>query len=425
MSREPISPSLLPDTARLALDLTEVGGVALAELAAEFGTPLFVYDEATLRDRCRQAASVFDEGVAFASKSFLCAAMARLAVEEGLCVDVATGGELDLVLRAGVPGSRIVMHGNNKSTDELRRAIAVGVRHIVIDNFDEIERLRLLVTPDDEVACLVRVTPGVEAHTHEFIQTGHEDTKFGLSIASGDARRALDRVKETPGLVLDGVHAHIGSQIFDLDGFRAALGIVWHFVADDNIRELCIGGGLGVAYVEGESALSITTWGEALRSFASELGVPPSVSLTAEPGRAIVATAGITLYTVGAVKSLVARTYMAVDGGMSDNPRPVLYGSGYEVFDVRQPLAQRPQPVRLVGKHCESGDILVDEAWLPRTTGVGDVVATPVTGAYGYAMASNYNRLPRPAVVFVKEGAARLVVRRETFDDLARLDAVL
>jgi diaminopimelate decarboxylase len=402
-----------------------VGGVALSYLASEFGTPLFVYDEATLRDRCRQASAVFDDGVAFASKSFLCAAMARLAVEEGLCVDVATGGELDLVLRAGIPGERIVMHGNNKSDEELRRALDAGVRHIVIDNFDEIKRLSALVSANDAVACLVRVTPGVEAHTHEFVQTGHEDTKFGLSIASGDARRALDLVKATPGLVLDGVHAHIGSQIFDLDGFRTALGIVWHFVEQDDIRELCIGGGLGVAYVEGESALPIATWGAELRAHAASVGIPSSVALTAEPGRAIVASAGITLYTVGAVKPVVARTYMAVDGGMSDNPRPVLYGSGYEVFDVRQPLADRPQRVRLVGKHCESGDILVDEAWVPASTGVGDVVATPVTGAYGYSMASNYNRVPRPAVVFVKDGEARVVVRRETFDDLARLDATL
>jgi diaminopimelate decarboxylase len=425
VTRGPIPPLLLPDSARLEQHETYVGGVALSRLADQFGTPLFVYDEDTLRNRCRQAARAFDDGVAFASKSFLCAAMARLAVEEGLCIDVATGGELDLVLRAGIPANRIVMHGNNKSDEELRRALEVGVRHIVLDNFDEIERLSRVVSGNDEVACLVRVTPGVEAHTHEFVQTGHEDTKFGLSIASGDARRALDLVKATPGLRLDGVHAHIGSQIFDLDGFRTALGIVWHFVANDGIRELCIGGGLGVAYVEGEAALSIETWGAELRSYAETVGIPSSVFVTAEPGRAIVASAAVTLYTVGAVKPVAARTYMAVDGGMSDNPRPVLYGSGYEVFDVRQPLADRPQSVRLVGKHCESGDILVDEAWVPASTGVGDIVATPVTGAYGYSMASNYNRVPRPAVVFVKDGEVRLVVRRETFDDLARLDATL
>ena len=425
MSRVPLPVSLLPDSAQVSDDDTVIGGVSLAELAREFGTPLFVYDEQTLRSRCRDAASAFDHGVAFASKSFLCAAMARLAVEEGLCIDVSTGGELDLVVRAGVPGSRIVLHGNNKSVDELARAHAVGVRHVVVDNFDEIERLRSVVKPGDQLACLGRVTPGVEAHTHEFVQTGHEDTKFGFSIASGDARRAIDELRSVDGVVVDGVHAHIGSQIFDLDGFRAALGIVWHFIRDDDFRELCIGGGLGVAYVEGESALSIADWGAQLREWAAELGVPSSVALTAEPGRSIVASAGVTLYTVGAVKSLAMRTYMAVDGGMSDNPRPVLYGSGYEVFDVRRPTAERPQNVRLVGKHCESGDVLVDEAWLPAETGVGDVVATPVTGAYGYSMASNYNRVPRPAVVFVSEGRARVVVRRETFDDLVRLDTEL
>ena len=274
MSRVPLPVSLLPDSAQVSDDDTVIGGVSLAELAREFGTPLFVYDEQTLRSRCRDAASAFDHGVAFASKSFLCAAMARLAVEEGLCIDVSTGGELDLVVRAGVPGSRIVLHGNNKSVDELARAHAVGVRHVVVDNFDEIERLRSVVKPGDQLACLVRVTPGVEAHTHEFVQTGHEDTKFGFSIASGDARRAIDELRSVDGVVVDGVHAHIGSQIFDLDGFRAALGIVWHFIRDDDFRELCIGGGLGVAYVEGESALSIADWGAQLREWAAELGVP-------------------------------------------------------------------------------------------------------------------------------------------------------
>jgi diaminopimelate decarboxylase len=423
VSSEPILASLLPDTARLLDNDVLVGGVSLTELAATYGTPLFVYDEATLRGRCAEAAGAFDGGVAFASKSFLCGAMARLAVEEGLRVDVATGGELDLVLRSGVDPSRVIMHGNNKLPAELERALEVGVHRVVIDNFDEIERLRALVSPERPLDCLIRVTPGVEAHTHEFIRTGQEDTKFGFSLISGDARRAVDALRAMANVRLHGVHAHIGSQIFDTAGFDEEVKILVDFIRGDGFDELCVGGGLGVAYVAGESTLSLTDWGAAVRASAAQAGLDSSVRITAEPGRAIVAQAGVTLYTVGALKPVTQRTYMAVDGGMSDNPRPVLYGSGYEAFDVSQPLARRPQSVRLVGRHCESGDVLIDEAWLPESTGVGSVIATPVTGAYGYSMASNYNRVPRPAVVFVYEGHVREVLRRETFDDLARLEA--
>lgn len=422
MSAEPILSTLLPDTATLKADDVSVGGVSLRDLAATYGTPLFVYDEATLRSRCREAASVFDDGVAFASKSFLCGAMARLAFEEGLCIDVATGGELDIVLRSGVPANRVILHGNNKSHDELERAITAGVHRVVVDNFDEIERLRALVGPNQTLDCLVRVTPGVEAHTHEFVRTGQEDTKFGFSVSSGDARRAISTLNEVPGVTLHGVHAHIGSQIFDADGYEETMRILADFTRDDDFDELCVGGGLGVAYVAGETALPIAAWAHALRAAARDAGLDAKVRLLAEPGRAIVAQAALTLYLVGAVKPVAQRTYMAVDGGMSDNPRPVLYGSGYEAFDVTRPLAERPQRVRLVGKHCESGDVLIDEAWLPSETGVDSVIATPVTGAYGYSMASNYNRAPRPAVVFVADGKAREVLRRETFDDLARLE---
>jgi diaminopimelate decarboxylase len=218
------------------------------------------------------------------------------------------------------------------------------------------------------------------------------------------------------------VHAHIGSQIFEVDGFRESIAVLGDFTRDDNFDELCVGGGLGVAYVEGESAPSITEWAGAIRASVREAGLPENLRILAEPGRAIVAQAGVTIYTVGVVKPVTQRTYMAVDGGMSDNPRPVLYGSGYEAFDVDHPLDPRPQEVRLVGKHCESGDVLIDEGFLPEETKTGSLVATPVTGAYGYSMASNYNRVPRPAVVFVRDGVAREVLRRETFDDLARLE---
>jgi diaminopimelate decarboxylase len=422
MTAEPILASLLPDTAVLIENDVLVGGVSLRGLAGVYGTPLFVYDEETLRARCREAAASFDDGVAFASKSFLCGAMARIAFEEGLCIDVATGGELDLVLRSGVPPRRIIMHGNNKSAEELERAIAVGVHRVVVDNFEEIALLQSFVSASSPLNCLVRVTPGVEAHTHEFVRTGQEDTKFGFSVSSGDARLAIDALRSIDGVTLHGVHAHIGSQVFDLIGFTESLSILASFIADDDFDELCVGGGLGVAYVAGESAPSITQWGDALRDAAARIGLGENVRLLAEPGRAIVAQAAVTLYQVGAVKPVAQRTYMAVDGGMSDNPRPVLYGSGYEAFDVSQPLADRPQNVRLVGKHCESGDVLIDEAWLPESTGARSIIATPVTGAYGYSMASNYNRVPRPAVLFVLDGEAREVLRRETFDDMAALE---
>ena len=422
MGVPPIAATLLPDVTVLSDDDTAVGGVSLRQLAHDYGTPLFVYDEATLRSRCREAAGTFDFGVAFASKSFLCGAMARLAFEEGLCIDVATGGELDIVLRAGVPANRVIVHGNNKSNDEVERAIREGVHRLVVDNFDEIERLRARVSPELPLDVLVRVTPGVEAHTHEFIRTGQEDSKFGFSVASGDARRAIVMLREIHGVKVHGVHAHIGSQIFDFDGFKASLQVLADFTRDDSFDELCVGGGLGVAYVAGESAPTITEWGRALREVVKEVGLRPTLRLLAEPGRSIVAQAGVTVYRVGAIKRVPQRTYLAVDGGMSDNPRPVLYGSGYEAFDVERPLAERTQAVRIVGKHCESGDVLVDEAWLPGETGVDSLIVTPVTGAYGYSMASNYNRVPRPAVIFVRDGVARLALRRETFDDMARLE---
>ena len=418
---KPITVTVLPDTATLTNEDSFVGGVSLRSLATTYGTPLFVYDEATLRARCREAAALFDDGVAFASKSFLCGAMARLATEEGLCIDVATGGELDLVLRSGVPANRVILHGNNKSREEIALALHVGVHRIVVDNHDDIDTIAELLVPGATAHCLIRVTPGVEAHTHDFVRTGHEDTKFGFTVATGAARRGIDRLRAVPGVVVHGVHAHIGSQIFGPEGFLEAIDVLAEFIAGDGFDEICIGGGLGVAYVEGEEALSITAWGQMVRDAVLAKGLG-GLRLLAEPGRSIVAQAGMTLYSVGAVKTVTQRTYMAVDGGMSDNPRPVLYGSGYEAFDINRPLAQRTQAVRLVGKHCESGDVLIDEAWLPAATKRGDVIATPVTGAYGYAMASNYNRVPRPAVVFVADGQARLVLRRETFDDLAALE---
>lgn len=476
----PIGRELLPDSATLHSGRLAVGGVDLLELATVMGTPLFVYDEQHLRSRCAEALAAFGEGTAYASKAFLCQAMARLAYEEGLWLDVATGGEAFVALSAGVPANRLVFHGNNKSPSELEQAIRAGVGRIVVDSFDEIDRIEKILSASqvDSVSSVdpqqgasgsprgsrqppapspgalhpapgllhpspgaphpapgplhpgpgplnlvVRVTPGVEAHTHHFVRTGQVDSKFGFGLASGDGERACERIQALQGARLVGLHAHVGSQIFRLDPFERTVSLLVPLLERFSLGELSIGGGLGVPYVAGESAPSIAQWGQAVKSAAQRAGVDPSVRILAEPGRSIVATAGVTLYTVGTIKEISGvRTYVSVDGGMSDNPRPVLYGSGYEAFLPAKADAARDRLVRLVGKHCESGDVLISESWLPQETAVGDVLAVPVTGAYGYSMASNYNKVPRPAVVFVKNGEARVVVRRETYEDLVTLE---
>ena len=406
-----------------------IGGLDVLDLAEELGTPVFIYDEEHLRRRCRESRQAFGPRVAYASKAFLCRAMAALAHEEGCCVDVSTGGELAVALAAGVPAERLVLHGNNKSVAELEAALEAGVGRIVVDSFDEIDRLSVLsgrrngAGPRPRV--LVRVTPGVEAHTHEYVMTGQDDSKFGFGLASGDASRAVERLRHlSSGVQLVGVHAHIGSQIFALEAYERALSVLVPFFNQLELEELCIGGGLGVAYVTGETAPSITEWAQVLRQAAGAAGIADLNVLSAEPGRAIVATAGLTCYTAGTIKHLPGlRTYVSVDGGMSDNPRPVLYGSGYEAFLPREVTAPRPRVVTVVGKHCESGDVLVRDACVPEDLSVGDVLATPVTGAYGHSMASNYNKVPRPPVVFVKDGRRRVVVRRETYSDLLALEA--
>jgi diaminopimelate decarboxylase len=429
VASQAISPELLPRTSAVGEDgHLRVGDIDVLELAAEFGTPLFVYDEVHLRQACRDAVSAWGDGVAYATKAFLCRAMAELAHEEGMHLDVASGGELYVAMAAGVPAERLVLHGNNKSVEELAAALEVGVGRIVVDSFDEIARLGGLLesspTTAGRPAVLVRVTPGVEAHTHEFVRTGQEDSKFGFSVASGAAAQAVAALELLPGVELVGVHAHIGSQVFDASSFEQAAEVLGAFFAPLSLPELVVGGGLGVPYVNGESAPSQAQWAAATRQACARAGVDPATRLSAEPGRSIVAGAALTLYTVGTVKQLPGiRTYVSVDGGMSDNPRPVLYGSGYEAFLPRAVEAPRPRPVRVVGKHCESGDLVVPDAFVPEDLGVGDILATPVTGAYGYAMASNYNKVPRPAVVFVAGGAARVAVRRESFEDLLRLDS--
>jgi diaminopimelate decarboxylase len=426
---DPIAPGLLPMTAQIGSSgRLSVGGVDLLELAEEIGTPLFVYDEAHLRARCREAVTAWGDGVAYATKAFLCTAMARLAHEEGMCLDVSTGGELHVALSAGVPASQLVLHGNNKSEAELATALEAGVGRIVVDSFDEIDRLERLCAAGSSSPpkVLARITPGVEVHTHEFVRTGQDDSKFGFGLASGAAAAAIDRLSklDAKGLVeLVGVHAHLGSQVFALAPFARAIEIQAEFFAPLGLPELVVGGGLGVAYVNGEEAPTMADWASSVRGACREVGIADSVRVTAEPGRSIVAAAGITLYRVGTIKDVAGhRTYVSVDGGMSDNPRPVLYGSGYEAFLPREATAERPKAVRVVGKHCESGDIVVSEGFVPADIEVGDILATPVTGAYGHSMASNYNKVPRPPVVFVADGQSRVVVRRETMDDLIRLD---
>jgi diaminopimelate decarboxylase len=408
---------------------------ALEELARAYGTPLFVYDEDELRRRCREYIAQFGAAnVVYAGKAFLCTAMARLVADEGLNLDVATGGELHVALRAGFPAERIVFHGNNKSTEELTEALDAGVGRIVADSFDELDRLEQLasgrsVPPD----VLVRVTPGVEAHTHEFIETGTDESKFGFTVAGGTARSAALRVARSSTLELAGLHCHIGSQIYVLESYRLAMEIVAGLAAEIEaeasapVQELNLGGGLGVRYLLDDPDHTVAEYASVVRAACAAAvataglgGVP---RLVVEPGRSITGPAAITLYRVGTVKEIPGgRTYVAVDGGMSDNPRPVLYGAGYEAYLPARIDEPRPLVCSVAGKHCEQGDLVVADARLPDSVEVGDLLAVPVTGAYGYSMASNYNKVPRPAVVFVRNGEARIVVRRETPEDLVRLD---
>lgn len=408
---------------------------ALEALAQEYGTPLFVYDENELRRRCREYVAHFGAGnVAYAGKAFLCTAMARLVADEGLHLDVATGGELHVALRAGFPADRIVFHGNNKSTDELAEALGAGVGRIVADSFDELDRLEQLASARSAVPqVLVRVTPGVEAHTHEFIETGTDESKFGFTVADDVARSAALRVARSPALTFAGLHCHIGSQIYVLESYRLAMEIVAGLAAEIEteagapVRELNLGGGLGVRYLLEDPDHTVAEYAGVVRAACDAAvagaGLRSAPRLMVEPGRSIAGPAAVTLYRVGTVKEIPGgRTYVAVDGGMSDNPRPVLYGAGYEAYLPARIDETRPLVCSVAGKHCEQGDLVVADARLPAGVKVGDLLAVPVTGAYGYAMASNYNKVPRPAVVFVRDGSARVVVRRETPEDLLRLD---
>ena len=437
-----LAPGVWPTSARRNGDgALEIGGVDVRDAVAEHGSPLFLFDEADLRDRARRYRGAYvDAGariVYYAAKAFLTTTIARWVTQEGLGIDVASGGELAVALRAGVPGDRLLMHGNNKSMEEIEAAVTAGVGRIVIDSFDDIVRVADAAARAGVVQpVLVRVTVGVEAHTHEFIATAHEDQKFGLSVSSGAAEEAVRRIAKLPSLAFMGLHSHIGSQIFDASGFEVAAARVVSVaqrIWDEQgieVEELNLGGGMGIAYLESDDPLDIpdmaTQIGEIVGKQCANEGIPMP-ALAFEPGRAIVGPAAVTVYEVGTVKPVeldrgAVRTYVSVDGGMSDNIRTALYDAEYSVVLASRESSAEPMLCRVVGKHCESGDIVVRDAWLPADLAPGDLLAVAATGAYCRSMASNYNYLPRPAVVAASDGGTAVVLRRETLDDLLRLD---
>jgi diaminopimelate decarboxylase len=447
-----LAPAVWPRNAARGEDgVLRVAGVDVRDLTERYGTPLFVLDEDDFRSRAAEFAAAFGaDSVHYAAKAFLSTEIARWVAQEGLSLDVCSGGELAVALRADFPAGRIALHGNNKSTGELVAAVEHGVGRVVLDSFHEIARLDAVARERGVVQpVMIRVTVGVEAHTHEFIATAHEDQKFGFSIAGGetsDAAEAARRVLKSTNLKLVGLHSHIGSQIFDTEGFQIAAHRVVTLLAQlhrehgsdalGDLTTLDLGGGIGIAYTPDDTPLSVPALAEELRGIvekechAAELDVP---EIAVEPGRAIAGPGTITLYEVGTLKDVplggISRRYVSVDGGMSDNIRTALYDALYDCRLVSRSSAQDSLPgeetaalSRVVGKHCESGDIVVRDCWLPGDVSPGDLLAVAATGAYCYSMASSYNRLPRPAVVAVKDGRARVLLRRETIEDQFRLE---
>ncbi len=428
--------------------VVRIAGVDVRELAEQFGTPLFVVDEADFKSRCADYAEAFDDPalVHYASKAFLSIEIARWVAEQGLSLDVCSGGELAVAQRANFPAERITFHGNNKSVAELEAAVEARVGTVVVDSYYEIARLADVAAKHEIVQdVLIRVTVGVEAHTHEFIATAHEDQKFGFSLASGDAAEAVRRVLNASSLKLIGLHSHIGSQIFDADGFEVAARRVVGLLAElakehgtdllDQLEIVDLGGGFGIAYTDKDNppppAQMITQIREIVRKECQYAGLPVP-KIAGEPGRAIAGPGTITLYEVGTIKDVslgdnAARRYVSVDGGMSDNIRTALYDAVYDCRLVSRSADDGDGQAtaalsRVVGKHCESGDIVVRDCWLPDTLAPGDLLAVAATGAYCYSMASGYNRQPRPAVVAVRNGGTRVLLRRETTDDMLRLE---
>ncbi|KUK10735.1 MAG: Diaminopimelate decarboxylase [Clostridia bacterium 41_269] len=418
----------------------EIGGCDTVDLANEFGTPLIVYDEDYIRQMCRRFRKAFINGlngrgdVAYAAKAFLTLAVASMIMEEGLSMDVVSGGELFTALKAGFPPERIYFHGNNKNKEELELAVKSGVGRIIVDNYYELDLLEEITSKEKKsISIMLRLTPGIEAHTHEYIKTGQEDSKFGFTLSKDIAFNAVKRVLSIPNVTLKGFHCHIGSQIFETEPFKIAAEILMEFrkrveeELDYEVEELNLGGGFGIYYSEGDRPLEIEKYAdtikEAVYKKAEEYGLSiPKIIV--EPGRSVVGPAGTTLYTVGSIKEIPGiRKYVSVDGGMADNIRPALYKAKYEAVVANKVNWELDQVVSIAGKCCESGDMLIWDIKLPKVE-PGDILAVFCTGAYGYSMASNYNKLGRPAVVIVKEGRADLIVKRETYEDLIRNEVV-
>lgn len=439
-----LAPNVWPrNTTRNEAGVAGIAGVAVTDLAQEYGTPLFVVDEDDFRSRCREIASAFGGGknVHYAAKAFLCSEIARWIDEEGLSLDVCTGGELAVALHANFPPERITFHGNNKSVAELTAAVKAGVGHVVLDSMTEIERLNTIAGEAGIVQdVFVRLTVGVEAHTHEFISTAHEDQKFGLSVASGAALAAVGRVFETEHLRVVGLHSHIGSQIFDVAGFelaaRRVLGLLHEAVEQFGVEKAAqistvdLGGGLGISYLAADDPPPMDELAAKLSAIVkneSEAVGLPTPRLVVEPGRAIAGPGTVTLYEVGTVKDVdvsatAHRRYVSVDGGMSDNIRTALYDAQYDARLVSRLSDAPAELARVVGKHCESGDIVVRDTWVPGDLHPGDLIGVAATGAYCYSLSSRYNMICRPAVVAVRDGRARLLLRREMVDDLLSLE---
>jgi diaminopimelate decarboxylase len=409
----------------------EVGGLDCAALAQEFGTPLYVFCTETFRTRAREFSKAFpDSTIYYAAKALSVVALCELAEQEGLSMDVASGGELHVALESGFPPERLIMHGNNKDPREINQAVEAGIGRIAIDNLEEIDVVAASAERHGRrQPVLIRVTPGVEAHTHHYVQTGQEDSKFGVSLEAGMASQAVKRASEKDSLELRGIHAHIGSNIFSFDPYAKTIELLFEFAAEMQktgieLREVDLGGGIGVPYVGGDYPVRLELLANLVRETADREAekhgiTPPQLSF--EPGRFLVANAGLTLYRVGVIKEIpVVRKYVSVDGGMSDNIRPALYESRYAAVVANKATHEPGEVVTIAGMHCESGDVLIRDIMLPKIA-TGDILAVPATGAYGYAMASNYNMKPRPAMIMVADGRSQLVVRRETFDDLTRL----
>ena len=423
-----------PIRAERADGVLTVGGVTVTELAERFGTPLWVVDEDDLRQRCRDYRTAYPGvDVGYASKAWCTTGILQIVADEGLSVDVVSGGELATAQRAGVDPERVIFHGNNKSLDELRRAASFGVGRVVVDSFEELERLGAVAAETGTTFRVwLRVTPGIDAHTHEYVRTGHDDSKFGFTLSLGLADEALERALATPGLEVVGVHAHVGSQIFGTDAFVAAAEVLvgllarWRDRHGVEIGELNLGGGMGIRYTHEDHPVPVERYGSATlaaveRACQEHELTPPKLFI--EPGRAIVGPAAITLYEVGTVKRLPGlTTWVSVDGGMSDNIRPALYGAEHEVTLASRHSDAEPMRCAVVGKHCESGDLVREQAVLPSDVRPGDLLAVAATGAYTEAMASNYNRLPRPGAVVVADGEVRELIRRETIDDVLARD---